>query len=119
MAVLGKNFITSELQLAGPEYKQLEGLSSLPPAVAEELFSCKLSNRDIGVLQAVCPDMSTAEKASITVDNSMSPLHTLLQVQCVDQKGLVYDIMRTSKDFDIQVRYLVLSFLACCSTLVS
>ncbi|XP_041000487.1 ACT domain-containing protein ACR9-like [Juglans microcarpa x Juglans regia] len=105
MAVLGNNFITSELQLAGPEYKQLEGLSSLPPAVAEELFSYKLSNGDISVLQALCPDMSTAEKATITVDNSLSPLHTLLQVRCVDQKGLVYDIMRTSKDFDIQTTY--------------
>lgn len=115
MAALGKSFITCELQLAGPEYDRLQGFSSLPPAVAEQLFNCEPTDKDIRVLQALSPDMSAGKKASVTVDNSLSPTHTLLQVQCFDQKGLVYDIMRTSKDCDIQV--LSHEFLSYCSTL--
>jgi hypothetical protein len=103
MAVLGKNFITCEVQLAGPEYERLQGFYSLPPAVAEELFSCELSNKGTCILHDLNPNISTVKKATIKVDNSLSPAHTLLQVQCIDQKCLLYDILRTSKDCDIQV----------------
>ncbi|GMY08590.1 ACT domain-containing protein ACR9 [Fagus crenata] len=105
MAVLGKNSITCEIQLAGPEYERLRGVSNLPPAVAEELFSCEPSDKDTSVLQARSPSMKTVNKATITVDNLLSPVHTLLQIQCLDQKGLVYDVMRTLKDCDIQIVY--------------
>ncbi|XP_062154052.1 ACT domain-containing protein ACR9 [Alnus glutinosa] len=105
MAVLGKNFITCEVQLAGPEYERLQGFYSLPPAVAEELFSCELSNKGTCILQDLNPNISTVKKATIKVDNSLSPAHTLLQVQCIDQKCLLYDIMRTSKDCDIRIAY--------------
>ncbi len=116
MAVLGKNSITCEIQLAGPEYERLRGVSNLPPAVAEELFSCEPSDKDTSALQARSPSMKTVNKATITVDNLLSPVHTLLQIQCLDQKGLIYDVMRTLKDCDIQV--LSHEFLACCLTLV-
>lgn len=105
MAVLGRNSITCELELAGPEYERLQGFYSLPPAVAEELFSRELSSKDTCVLQGLSANISTVKKATITVDNSLSPVHTLLQVQCVDQKGLLYDILRTSKDCDIQIAF--------------
>jgi len=39
------------------------------------------------------------------MDNSLSPVHTLIQIQCVDHKGLLYDIMRTLKDCSIQISY--------------
>ncbi|KAK4833158.1 hypothetical protein QYF36_017269 [Acer negundo] len=42
---------------------------------------------------------------TITVDNSLSPSHTLIQILCQDHKGLIYDIMRTVKDCNIQVSY--------------
>lgn len=104
MAALGDYCITCEIQLAGPEYESLQGFSPLPPAIAEELFSYELSD-EASYMQTLCPDLKALKKANITVDNSMSPAHTLLQIQCVDQKGLFYDILRTSKDCNIQVLF--------------
>ncbi|KAI4358045.1 hypothetical protein L6164_001954 [Bauhinia variegata] len=101
---LGDVCISCELQLAGPEYEGLQGFSSLPPAVAEELFSSELSEKKAS-LQPISPDMKTLTKPTVTVDNSLSPVHTLLQIQCADQKGLCYDIMRISKDFDLKIAY--------------
>ena len=45
MDALGERCISSELQLAGPEYGHLQGFSSLPPAFAEELFSSELLDK--------------------------------------------------------------------------
>uniref|UniRef100_A0A5B7CGV5 ACT domain-containing protein ACR n=1 Tax=Davidia involucrata TaxID=16924 RepID=A0A5B7CGV5_DAVIN len=103
-AVLGEYCISCELQLAGPEYESQQGFSSLSPEVAEELFSCKMSDKE-GHLQALSPNKTKVKKASITMDNIMSPSHTVLQIQCADQKGLFYDIMRISKDCNIQIAY--------------
>ncbi|KAM6597100.1 hypothetical protein CsatA_007624 [Cannabis sativa] len=95
--VLGESCITCELQLAGPEYERHQGISSLSPVVAEEPFRCELSDREIHS-QALSPDMTKLKNANVTVDNSLSPAHTLLQIHCAEHKGLLYDIMRTSKD---------------------
>ncbi|XP_030966983.1 ACT domain-containing protein ACR9-like isoform X2 [Quercus lobata] len=103
-AVLGESCISCELQLAGPEYECLQGISSPSPEVAEELFGYELSDKEIRS-QALSPDMSKLKKASVTVDNSLSPGHTLLQIHCADHKGLLYDIMRTLKDCNIQIAY--------------
>ncbi|XP_077214261.1 ACT domain-containing protein isoform X2 [Tasmannia lanceolata] len=104
-AVLGDSCISCELQLVGPEYECFQqGLSSLPPAVSKELFSSELSDNDIHS-QALTPDLTKLKKASITMDNSLSPAHTLLQIHSVDQKCLLYDILRTLKDCNIQIAY--------------
>lgn len=103
-AVLGDSCITCELQLAGPEYERHQGFTSLSPAVAEELFTCELSDKEIHS-QALSPDMTKLKKANVMVDNSLSPAHTLLQVHCADHKGLLYDVMRTLKDCNIQIAY--------------
>ncbi|XP_061338318.1 ACT domain-containing protein ACR9-like [Gastrolobium bilobum] len=103
MDALGERCISSELQLAGPEYGHLQGFSSLPPAFAEELFSSELLDK-VSV-HPLSQDMTTLKKPTVMMDNSMSPAHSLLQIQCVDQKGLCYDIMRISKDSDIKVAY--------------
>ncbi|GAB4856606.1 hypothetical protein Ancab_014522 [Ancistrocladus abbreviatus] len=42
---------------------------------------------------------------SITMDNSLSPSHTLVQIVCQDHKGLLYDIMWTLKDYNVQISY--------------
>lgn len=47
--------------------------------------------------------MEKLKKASITVDNQLSPSHTMLRIECSDQKGLFYDMTRISKDCDIRV----------------
>ncbi|KAK3037801.1 hypothetical protein RJ639_031842 [Escallonia herrerae] len=101
--VLGEDCISCELQLAGPEYENQQGLSSLS-AVAEDLFSCELFDKE-ACSQALSRDMSKVKKAAVTVDNFLSPAHTLLQIQCLDQKGIIYDILRTSKDCNIQIAY--------------
>lgn len=99
---IGEDCISCELELAGPEYESQLGLSSLSKAVCEELFCCELSDRE-ACSQALSADITKVKKATITVDNHLSPAHTLLQIQCVDQKGLIYDILRTAKDCNIQV----------------
>lgn len=102
-AVLGQSCISCELQLAGPEYDSHHSACSLSPVVAEELFRFELSDREIRA-QALSQDMMQLKKANVMVDNSLSPAHTLLQIHCVDHKGLLYDILRTLKDSNIQVR---------------
>ncbi|KAG1339196.1 ACT domain-containing protein ACR9 [Cocos nucifera] len=100
-AVLGESCISCEIQLA-EDFQH--GVSSLPPAVAEELFSLELSDIEV-CSQALSLDMKKLKKANVNIDNSLSPAHTLLQIHCVDQKGLLYDIVRTLKDSNIQIAY--------------
>lgn len=111
MAALGNHCITCEIQLAGPEYESLQGCSPLPPVMAEELFGYELSDEEACV-KSLNPNTKGQKKATVMVDNSMSPAHTLLQIQCVDQKGLFYDILRTSKECNLRVtfhKFLVIS----------
>ncbi|XP_050209388.1 ACT domain-containing protein ACR9-like isoform X2 [Mercurialis annua] len=103
-AVLGESCISCELQLTGSEYESHQGMSSLSPVVTEELFYSEISDKEI-YSQALSPDVTKLKKANVTIDNSLSPAHTLLQVHCVDHKGLLYDVMRTLKDFNIQIAY--------------
>ncbi|CAD5180173.1 unnamed protein product [Musa acuminata subsp. malaccensis] len=49
--------------------------------------------------------MKRLKKADLKIDNSLIPSYTLLQIHCVDQKGLLYDIMRTLKDYKIWIAY--------------
>ncbi|KAJ0046181.1 hypothetical protein Pint_06256 [Pistacia integerrima] len=109
MTVLGEYSISCELQLAGPEYESLQGFSSLPPAIAGELFYQLPDKEDCS--QALSMQTMTVNMATITVDNHLSPAHTLLQIKCADQKGLFYDILRTSKDLNIRVFSHELSFM--------
>lgn len=94
--VLGDCCISCELEVAGPEYEYQQGLSSIPESIAQKLFSCEFS---------VMEDASKVKEASVIIDNLLSPAHSLLQIQCRDQKGLIYDILRISKDCDIQIAY--------------
>lgn len=119
---LGERCISSELQLAGPEYGHLQGFSSLPPAYSEELFGPELVDKVS--LHPLSQDMTTLKTPTVTVDNSLSSVHTLLQIQCVDQKSLCYDLMRISKDSDIKVFCPKLSFIhvwcvSLCASLVN
>lgn len=41
----------------------------------------------------------------MVTDNNLSPSHTLIQILCKDRNGLLYDLMRTLKDYNIQVSY--------------
>ncbi|CAL9184863.1 unnamed protein product [Musa hybrid cultivar] len=100
-AVLGESVNSCEIELA-EGFQQ--GFTSLPPVVAEELFKLELSGNEV-CSAILSPEMKRLKKADVNIDNSLSPSHTLLQIHCVDQKGLLYDIMRTLKDCSIQVAY--------------
>ncbi|XP_058084127.1 ACT domain-containing protein ACR10 [Magnolia sinica] len=97
---LEDSMIYCEIELARSELAMcLQGSSFLPPAVTEEMFSLELPEEPpVG-----SPTMSSS--LSVTMDNSLSPAHTLIQILCQDHKGLLYDIMRTLKDYNIQISY--------------
>ncbi|KAL5152266.1 ACT domain-containing protein ACR9 [Glycine soja] len=103
-AVLRDSCTSCELQLAGPEYEYNQGISSLSPALAEELFRCELSDNQVRS-QALTPDMTKLKKANVAIDNYLSPAHTLVQIRCADHKGRLYDIMRTLKDMNMKISY--------------
>ncbi|PKA56383.1 hypothetical protein AXF42_Ash014886 [Apostasia shenzhenica] len=100
-SVLGDSCISCEIKLAEDFH---QGFSSLPPPVAEELFSSDLSKNQ-NCLEAFSPDSTRVKKVDVAIDNSLSPSHTLLQIHCIDQKGLLYDILRILKGYNIQISY--------------
>ncbi|KAL9388492.1 hypothetical protein Peur_017097 [Populus x canadensis] len=95
--VLGKALISCEIELAGAEVTACSQ-SFLPPAITEDMFNLELPNKHRSGFLAPNP-------VSVTVDNTFSPSHTLIQILCKDHKGLSYDIMRTLKDYHIQISY--------------
>ncbi|GAB4824373.1 hypothetical protein Ancab_007261 [Ancistrocladus abbreviatus] len=103
-SVLGESCIVCELQLADSHHESCQQISSISLAIAEELFRSEYSEKECH-MQTLSPDMARLKKASVNIDNTLSPSHTLLQVRCVDHKGLLYDILRTLKDFDIQIAH--------------
>lgn len=92
--------MSCEIELAGPEVTACsQGSSFLPSAITGDMFSLELpAGQPTGFLSST--------PVSITMDNAFSPYHTLIQILCQDHKGLIYDIMRTLKDYNIQV-YLI------------
>ncbi|KAI3508722.1 hypothetical protein L1887_23735 [Cichorium endivia] len=88
-AMLGDNIISFEIELAGHDVTaNPQGSSFLPPAIIDDMN---------GAL--------TSDRVSVTLDNQLSPSHTLMQILCRDHKGIIYDIMRTLKDYNIQISY--------------
>ncbi|KAJ9159896.1 hypothetical protein P3X46_025349 [Hevea brasiliensis] len=97
--VLGDALISCEIEPAGAEVTACsQGSSFLPSAITEDMFSLELPDqRRNGFL--------TPNPVTVTVDNTLSPSHTLIQIFCEDHKGLMYDMMRTLKDYNIQICY--------------
>ncbi|GLT56694.1 hypothetical protein SLA2020_297190 [Shorea laevis] len=96
--VLWDNMIKCEIEMVGSEITACSTTSSfLPTVITEDIFPMEISN-DL-------PSVALANSVSIVMDNSLSPAHTLVQIVCQDHKGLLYDIMRTIKDYNIQISY--------------
>ncbi|XP_038905128.1 ACT domain-containing protein ACR10 isoform X2 [Benincasa hispida] len=96
--VLGDAMISCEIEMIDAGVMSCSQASSLPSEIAEESCSLELNEKS--------PSRSLASKdVSVTLDNSLSPSHTLVQIVCQDHKGLIYDIMRTLKDYNIQISY--------------
>ncbi|XP_019454468.1 PREDICTED: ACT domain-containing protein ACR10-like isoform X2 [Lupinus angustifolius] len=98
-AILKDALITIDIELVGPEIPSCSQSSSfLPTAITEDIFDLELPD-------SVRTGTFTSDSVSVEMDNSLSPAHTLVQIMCQDHKGLLYDIMRTLKDYDIQISY--------------
>ncbi|XP_052184746.1 ACT domain-containing protein ACR10-like isoform X2 [Diospyros lotus] len=98
-AVLGDAMISCDIEPAGPEVATcLQGSSFLPSAIKEDIFSLELPSKHPNSFRTSTP-------VSVTVDNCLSPSHTHVQIFCQDHKGLIYDVMRTLKDYNIQISY--------------
>ncbi|KAI4998900.1 hypothetical protein ZWY2020_054242 [Hordeum vulgare] len=97
-SVLGDS-VTSEIESAQDMSSCLQASALLPPLVLEQMFS------EVDVVDEQSNRSRSDSRLSVTMDNSLSPVHTLIQIQCGDHKGLLYDIMRTVKDCNIQVSY--------------
>ncbi|MBA0721947.1 hypothetical protein Golax_009442 [Gossypium laxum] len=91
--------ISFNIEKVGPEITACSQASPyLPSAITYDIFNLEMSN-DL-------PSVSlTSNNVCVTMDNSLSPAHTLVQIVCQDHKGLLYDIMRTLKDYNIQISY--------------
>ncbi|KAI5078573.1 hypothetical protein GOP47_0006244 [Adiantum capillus-veneris] len=91
-STLGEEDNSCDVVLAGSEWGGLDctPFLSVPSTLAMDLCSKKAPGTG---------------KVTIKLDNSLSPGHTLLQIWCKDRRGLMYDCMRTLKDFQIQVAY--------------
>ncbi|KAL0344667.1 UNVERIFIED_CONTAM: ACT domain-containing protein ACR10 [Sesamum radiatum] len=99
-AVLGDDTSSCEIEIAGPDISaSSQEPSFLSDAIIEDMFSIEMLEKH--------KDNSIAfKRPSITFDNLLSPSHTLIQIVCQDHKGLLYDIMRTLKDYNIQISYM-------------
>ncbi|XP_054797031.1 ACT domain-containing protein ACR10-like isoform X1 [Prosopis cineraria] len=98
-AIMGDVVVSIDIELVGPEISSCSQASSfLPTEIREYDFDMELSD-------SVRSATLTSESVSITMDNLLSPSLTLVQIICQDHKGLLYDIMRTLKDYNIQISY--------------
>lgn len=97
--VLGDAMISCEIDMVGPEITAYSQASqSLPPAF-EDGFNLEMPGEDLG-------GYFQSRDTSITLDNALSRAHALIQIICQDHKGLLYDILKTLRDYyNIQISY--------------
>jgi len=94
---LEDSVLTIDIELVGLEITACSQASSfLPAAITEDNYNLMLPD-------LVRSGTLRSDYVSITMDNMLSPAHTLFQIMCQDHKGLLYDIMRTLKDYNIKV----------------
>ncbi|KAG5255288.1 ACT domain-containing protein [Salix suchowensis] len=97
-AVMGNTMLSCEIEMVGPEITACSAeCSFLPAAITENILPLEIPDE--------LPSSLTSTSVSVNMDNSLSPGHTLVQIVCQDHKGLLYDIMRTLKDYNIQISY--------------
>ncbi|KAJ6293420.1 hypothetical protein OIU78_025406 [Salix suchowensis] len=97
-AVMGNSMISCDIEMVGLESTACSAESSfLPTAITENILPLQMPDEAQSSL--------TSTNVSVIMDNMLSPAHTLVQIVCQDHKGLLYDIMRTLKDYNIQISY--------------
>ncbi|KAG0450800.1 hypothetical protein HPP92_026520 [Vanilla planifolia] len=98
--VLGDSITSFEIeQASGAISASLQPSHFLPPEISEEMFNIELPEElQNGPISKSCVP-------TVAVDNSLSPGHSLFQIICQDHKGLLYDVLRALKDYNIQLSY--------------
>ncbi|KAK2454937.1 ACT domain-containing protein acr10 [Trifolium repens] len=97
--VLENSILTIDIELVGPEITACSQVSSfLPAAITDDDYNLELPD-------SVRSGTLRSDYVSITMDNLLSPAHTLVQIMCQDHKGLLYDIMRTIKDYNMKISF--------------
>ncbi|KAJ4778222.1 ACT domain-containing protein [Rhynchospora pubera] len=108
-SVLGDSMTDCDIEVASGDMSCCVNASPLPPTVTEEMFASELPEEESSVSPPKCSPYSSSVSGnsvlSVKVDNLLSPANTLIQIQSEDHKGLLYDIMRTLKDYNIQLSY--------------
>lgn len=101
-AVLGDAMLSCDIEMVGPDFTTCSHGPRffIPPAISKDTFNLEMFDESKHGSQS-----RHSNSVSVTVDNSLSPAHTLVQIVCRDHKGLLYDIMRTLKDYNIQISY--------------
>ncbi|KAH9572703.1 hypothetical protein CY35_02G166000 [Sphagnum magellanicum] len=104
--LLGSSFSHSEFSEASPGIGDLT-CAPLAPMVANDVFAAVRAptGTEMDRSQGGPHTSLGGEETVVTVDNSISPVHTLLQVTCKNRKGLVYDCLRTLRDVNLQVAH--------------
>lgn len=99
-AILGESMTSCDIERTVEDITAcLRASSTRPPSITEDMFTLELPEE---ASKALLP---ASRRLSVTMDNSLSPAHTLIQIHCPDHKGLLYDIMRTLKDYNMQISY--------------
>ncbi|KAI3822531.1 hypothetical protein L1987_10122 [Smallanthus sonchifolius] len=99
-AIVGDSMVSCDIEMVSPDITACsQGPPFLiPPAITEDTFNLEMLDPcQNGSCHSSC--------VPVMIDNSLSPVHTLVQIVCRDHKGLLYDIMRTLKDYNIQISY--------------
>ncbi|KAF5773196.1 putative [Protein-PII] uridylyltransferase [Helianthus annuus] len=99
-AVVGDSMVSCDIEKVCPDITACsQGPPFLiPPAITEDTFNLEMLDQGQN-------GSGQSNRVSVMIDNSLSPVHTLVQIVCRDHKGLLYDIMRTLKDYNIQISY--------------
>lgn len=93
--------ISCDIEMVGPEITACSQESSfLPTTITDDMLQLEIPD--------ALPSSLTSTSVSVAMDNLLSPAHTLVQIACQDHKGLLYDIMRTLKEYNMQVYTLML-----------
>ncbi|KAF7044683.1 hypothetical protein CFC21_053879 [Triticum aestivum] len=103
-------FITDGRELPYTKSRKDEAYERLQNILGDSVTSCEIESVTEDMTEVMEQILGVEEQLScsclsVTMANSLSPAHTLIQMQCGHHKGLLYDILRTLKDCNIQISY--------------
>ncbi|XP_024391113.1 ACT domain-containing protein ACR9 isoform X2 [Physcomitrium patens] len=104
---LGEPCSLCEISLAGSECGGLTCFP-LPATITKDIFYEDPATFEKGNTKSEKINSRSEHHANevvVTVENSTSPVHSLVQLTCKSRKSLLYDCLRTVKDFSLKVAH--------------